>query len=259
MIYEQLICSKNQLLQEIAVLNEEIAALPKGKLIAKSCGKYRSYYISNKSSPQYIPRKDYEFAQKLALKKYKLALLTEKEASLSVISKAINSLSAIVTNSSNLLSDFSPYCQILRTCLGQASTKMSEWAAKPYEFNSSHPENLIHQTLSNRAVRSKSEVIIANALFQNNIPYRYECKMALGDVTVYPDFTIMHPVTEKIFYWEHFGMMDNPAYRNAAFSKLRTYGDYGIIPSINLITTYETLDCPLNSKEINELILRTFM
>ena len=77
-----------------------------------------------------------------------------------------------------------------------------------------------------------------------NIPYRYECALELDEFITYPDFTIMHPITVKLFYWEHFGLMDDPHYCQKHFLKLQNYISHGIIPSINLITTYETKSPP---------------
>lgn len=108
-------------------------------------------------------------------------------------------------------------------------------------------------------VRSKSEAFIDMLLHANKIPFRYECALTLGSITYYPDFTIMHPKTGEIFYWEHFGMMDDPAYAGKAFSKLHNYSKHGIIPSINLITTYETQDHPLDLDTVHRLVEQYFL
>ena len=96
-------------------------------------------------------------------------------------------------------------------------------------------------------------------LYTRKIPYRYECILHLGDSILYPDFTIMHPRTYKLYYWEHFGLMDNADYMQTAFSKLQLYGSHGIIPSIQLITTYETKDHPLSSEDIEKIIEYYFL
>lgn len=71
------------------------------------------------------------------------------------------------------------------------------------------------------------------------------------------NFYLRHPDTGETFYWEHFGMMDNPKYAKNAFAKLQLYATYNLIPSINLITTYETRNHPLNL-EIIETILHYY-
>ena len=96
-------------------------------------------------------------------------------------------------------------------------------------------------------------------LHTNRIPFRYECALQLGEITIYPDFTIRHPRTGNFYYWEHFGMMDHPAYSKKVSSKLDLYISNKIIPSVQLITTYETQDHPLSSDWINKLIEHYFL
>ena len=97
------------------------------------------------------------------------------------------------------------------------------------------------------------------ALTQNNIPFRYECALQLGETTIYPDFTIRHPRTGETYYWEHFGMMDNPAYRKSASLKLQNYISNGIIPTIQLITTYETKEKQLDLDIIEKIVKEYFL
>jgi len=129
----------------------------------------------------------------------------------------------------------------------------------PYERNTNHPENLLHKGLSGNLLRSKSEAMIDIALTTNKIPFRYEEILNLGDTTIYPDFTILHPKTGKIYYWEHFGLMDNPPYIKNFHLKLQTYVSAGIIPSIDLIITCETLDKPLGIDDIEKTITHYFL
>lgn len=96
-------------------------------------------------------------------------------------------------------------------------------------------------------------------LHMNKIPYRYEAALKLGNIMYYPDFTIRHPKTGEIFYWEHFGMMDKKEYAKNAYSKLEVYHRYGIIPGVNLIMTFETKDHPLGMDEVAEIVKRYFL
>lgn len=138
------------------------------------------------------------------------------------------------------------------------SQEVSEWMNASYERNPKHPELLIHKSSSGNLVRSKSESLIDTFLFLNKIPFRYECALQLGEITLFPDFTIRHPKTGAIFYWEHFGLMDNPTYSQNVFSKLQLYASHGIIPSIQLITTYETKENPINADIIEKIITYYF-
>lgn len=97
------------------------------------------------------------------------------------------------------------------------------------------------------------------ALYVNRIPFRYEARLLLNDVPLFPDFTILHPVTKQLYYWEHFGMMDNEKYAGNSCSKLALYTSNNIIPSIHLITTYETRTHPLSSDLVDEIIHYYFL
>lgn len=67
-------------------------------------------------------------------------------------------------------------------------------------------------TLSKYFVRSKSEAIIANLLVDREIPFKYEEPLYAADGTMFlPDFTVKFKGED--FYWEHLGMLHDPAYK----------------------------------------------
>lgn len=163
------------------------------------------------------------------------------------------------SHAKQLLTDNPAYQDLLAAYFAPESDELSLWKNAPYDSNPKHPEHLTHKTLSGKNVRSKSEAIIDAVLYTNKIPFRYECALNLSDFIVYPDFTIRHPKTGQIYYWEHFGLMDNPAYAKNACSKLQLYISHDIIPSIHLITTYETKDNPLSYDYVMHLVKHHFM
>lgn len=148
--------------------------------------------------------------------------------------------------------------QILSKYFTPKSEDLSLWMNSTYERNMNHPEALVHKGISGNLLRSKSEAMIDMALSTNQIPFRYEQALKLGESTIYPDFTIRHPETDKIYYWEHFGMMDNPSYIKNATAKIQLYTSNGIIPSMNLIITSETSSHPLNAEDIKKTIEHYF-
>ena len=104
-------------------------------------------------------------------------------------------------------------------------------------------------------VRSKSEKILADFFYRNNIPYMYEKTLNLsGYGIVYPDFTFLSRKLRKEIYWEHEGMMDKPEYSIKAVKKLNSYQKNGILPRERLILTFETEQDVLNSKIVSELV-----
>ena len=124
-------------------------------------------------------------------------------------------------------------------------------AFTPKGFSPDIPE---HYTYKGERVRSKSEVMIADILNQENIPYKYECPLKLGDNIIYPDFTILRLSDRKEIYWEHLGMMDDQTYCNNALQRIREYEKHKIYPGNALILTMETGRIPINSSVIKEMI-----
>lgn len=198
-------------------------------------------------------------AEQLALKKY-LSLKSEE------INQKLIALSAYLRHypqnnkkADQLLMDSSGYSDLLAPFFTPLSKELSAWAVAEYEHNPSHPEQLLHRTVSGNMVRSKSEAMIDMFLYTNHIPFRYECALSLEGIKLFPDFTIRHPKTGNLFYWEHFGRMDDPAYYKNVYSKLYLYTSNGIVPSIQLIITYETKDHPLTIENIQRTIEYYFL
>lgn len=130
-----------------------------------------------------------------------------------------------------------------------------QWQAVEYVRNG-HPFGAYSVfTCRGEQVRSKSEVIIADALDAAGVPYRYEQVLYLGGLNpVYPDFTVLNVRTRAEYVWEHQGGMDDPAYREAALRKINDYALAGYLPGKNLIVTQETAETPLDTRVVNELI-----
>lgn len=101
-------------------------------------------------------------------------------------------------------------------------------------------------TLSEYFVRSKSEVIIANMLVSENVPFVYEEPLYANDGTMFlPDFTVTFQ-GEK-YYWEHVGRLDLPDYKVHWELKEKWYNKH--FPG-KLITTYESKDLSTEAMNI---------
>ena len=106
-------------------------------------------------------------------------------------------------------------------------------------------------------MRSKTEVLIANAFYSYDIPYRYECPLRLNNnLIVHPDFTALNKRLLKVFYWEHLGLLSNPDYAEAQVLKLQQYENAGIFPGDPLLITRESANRPLSTHSIKRLIER---
>ena len=251
-------CLEGQRLdKQIESLKSQLEGFPEGKLVCtQNKNHYYKWYCSDGHKSVYIPKKEKHFAEKLAEKKY-LSLCLED---LKHERNAINFYLRHHTQSKaeEMLCNCVEYQELLGSFTKPKSQKLYEWAKAPYQTNESYPQNKIYRTSSGNMVRSKSEALIDMVLSVNKIPFRYECALQLGDNTIFPDFTIMHPQTEEIYYWEHFGKMDNPKYAKSAGEKMQMYIMHGIIPSINLITTFETIEHPVDTRMIEDMVKRYF-
>lgn len=133
---------------------------------------------------------------------------------------------------------------------------------KPEKIESRFLEDrLIHRTSRGIAVRSKSEVIIADRLASHNIEPLYEKPLKLGDVTKYPDFIIEDDESGITYYWEHCGLLHDPAYQARWNSKLNWYEENDILPYQKgggsrgkLIVTRDQEDGGISSQEIERVI-----
>ena len=104
------------------------------------------------------------------------------------------------------------------------------------------------ETDKGHKVRSKSEVIIANKLFSEGIPYVYEQPVVVDGWTIHPDFLILNPRTYQEFIWEHFGLMDDPEYLNHALGKISSFASCGLTSKNNFIFTFESSAKPLDTR-----------
>lgn len=133
---------------------------------------------------------------------------------------------------------------------------LQKWFAAPYqgkEFQEGAPMIL---TENGERVRSKSEKILADYFYRQNILYKYEKPLYLkGYGTVYPDFTFLSSKTGKMRYiGKHEGMMDKQEYARNAVRKIELYQKNGIYPGERLILTFETEQSMLNQNILEKLV-----
>ncbi len=130
--------------------------------------------------------------------------------------------------------DLGPLLQ-LRNPETSDARKRNTWMFRPSirpEANKSvlRPEALIHRTQDGRAVRSKSEVIVANVLSSLKITWKYEKELhARDDPRDFrlPDFTVYFE--GDTWYWEHLGMLSVQTYRDAWERKRLWYERQGLL------------------------------
>jgi ATP-dependent exoDNAse (exonuclease V) alpha subunit len=115
--------------------------------------------------------------------------------------------------------------------------------------------DLIHHTKKGEVVRSKSEVIIANELYNQGVSYEYERPLWSKDGSSFriPDFTVFYEGEE--YYWEHLGMLDDPEYMQKWEEKRRWYEQNGFAD--RLVVSQEDAS-GLDSRKIAQIIETKF-
>lgn len=255
MIFEKTLIQSEK---ELAEITSTLKNMPDGSLIVKKNGDYNQYFDYSAGKATYIPKHDIKKAETLALKKYYL----KKQ---DILIQYVTNLKQLVQQQhllNKLDKDFigsgSKYHDLLDRYLSDTDDEIKTWLFADLPENPFEPQNKKIETLDGNLVRSKSEAMIADSLYIAGIPYRYECPLELSGRTIFPDFTAIRKHDNARLYWEHFGIMDNYEYAKKACNKILNYSTEGIIPGINLITTYETAEYPLDSAKIRTVIEEYF-
>jgi len=112
-------------------------------------------------------------------------------------------------------------------------------------------EHLIHRTEKGHLVRSKSELVIANMLFQLGIPYEYErvCDGTATPGRLRPDFSFVTADGDLII-WEHLGMLSRPDYRRGWDWKRTWYQTNGFVEGKTLFASTEDDKHGLDSSKL---------
>ena len=114
-------------------------------------------------------------------------------------------------------------------------------------------EHLIHRTEKGHLVRSKSELVIANMLFQLGIPYEYErvCEGTTAPGRLRPDFSFVTADGDLII-WEHLGMLSRPDYKRGWDWKCEWYTRNGFVEGKTLFISTEDAQNGLDSARLRE-------
>lgn len=245
--------------KKIRELEEQISLLPDGQLMPYKNDRFVRWYVQyDHGSREYLPKTNLTLARQLAFKKYLAARVHDEERKI----KATKALIEIY----NLAPDSQPVSEamalvnnplmtdLLRDQVPELSDYASFWLSRPYPSLAPFQEERKIEAVNGLRVRSKSEAGIVSILVNRNIPFLYEFPLKIGNRTVYPDFTLLDIRQQSEKYLEHLGKMDDPRYAHDAALKIEAYGRRGIIPSRNLILTFETDSQPLNFAYVDSLL-----
>ena len=138
-------------------------------------------------------------------------------------------------------------------------SEIKDWMDRREQYNAINPDNKIFMTRNGISVRSKSELLIADALESYSIPYKYDVVLNLSGQNVSPDFMILRPYDKKLFIWEHYGLIIRTDYEAKADRKRLLYKAHGYYPWDNLIETYDNERGGIDIRMIDTLIKGFFL
>ena len=235
---------------------KELSRAPEGSLRVSSNGTRKKYYFHgvDGTPDRYLKRSEVSFMKRLAQKSYdeKVLRLAEREE------QRVDRLLSCY-GEAGIEAQYEKLSAARKTLVEPVMLSdqdfAEQWMNAPYQKKVFWENGSEYYTDRQERVRSKSEILIANALLKNGVPYRYEPALFLEDGSViHPDFQVVNVRIRKEYYWEHFGMMDDQDYVLKAMQRLDRYERNGLYLGRDLIITQETSNRPLSTKRIGELI-----
>ncbi len=238
----------------------QLVQCPEGSLTCQTKDKKVYYYHQINGRTVYIKKKELEFAQQLAQKEYLEKAKQLLHIQISNLNQFANTYDE--TALEQLYHDFpEEKRQLIKPLTCSAEQKRKEWEEEVYEPYNAYPEYKIYETDRGEMVRSKSEVIIANLLYQRrkDLDYKYERPLVLRDksgkeITIHPDFTIINKHTGNIYYYEHVGKLDEPRYAMDFVKKMELYTTNNIMQGKDLLITYEAAGVPMSVGSVRKMM-----
>ena len=245
--------------KQIEQVEEILETLPPGNFICSCRGKnykWEQYYNGKKN---YIKKNNRKLAEKLAYKKFLTAMLNDLKNEKLSLEFYLRHRNPEMPEHLKLLEESPGIQKLISPYFIPTNEELKKWMEESYDKYKEFPEHLKIDTFNGIKVRSKSEAFICNQLYMQKIPFRYECALYLGNEIYYPDFTIRHPKTGEIYYWEHLGAIDKPEYVWKNYRKIRTYNKNRIYQTENLILSYETAANPFDEMKAKKIIEEYFI
>lgn len=209
---------------------------------------YSKYYLrhgqvqkSNSKSGTYIPQGNIDQVRKIVQRNYDVDVVAKAQKELRYLQNFLNHYPKKV------FEDIYPALHPARKALISPAELTEEefveewlsvtWDPLPFRPN----DETEYYNKKGVRMKSKQETIMSNYFIDRDVPQRYEYPIRLKSLgEVHPDFMLLNKRTRKEYYWEHFGLWDNPDYMRKAVRKLVAYQRTGIYLGEQLIVTFET-------------------
>lgn len=240
----------------------ELSAYDSIQLVSSPRNGRTYYYSKDKGHPgrRYLGGESNQEVLCIREQRYLKQLTKDIELEMALISELINRHTDIGFESvSSRLPQIYRQKQIATVPASDCKSRAAEWKAEKEEEKSQYPikepEHLKMRAIDGTQMRSKSEVIIANLLIANEIPYVYELPHLIDGVLIYTDFTALSTidyVTEVMI--EHEGLMSKPYYQAQFLSKVNSYLADDLIPGRDIFFTFEDLRGGFDPSPVQDII-----
>lgn len=229
---------------------------PKGHVYVKHRKDNCYYYHAGgdfKAKERMLGKNDTGLRDSLMQKRYWEQVLDAAKSELRVLKSFRKQYPNLVAEDvyDHIKPDRKPY---IRPIILTDEQYISEWQNRPYDKKPISDDVPRFETLRGERVRSKSEVIIADRLYANGIPYKYECPILVGDEIIHPDFTILRVSDRKVVYLEHCGKVGDQDYADDMTERINKYTLAGIYERDRLFFTFETANKPLDVRVLDKMI-----
>ena len=196
----------------LEAVSHSLASLPRGHIVHKTRGShtyyYRQFWQEGKQIQQYIRLRDLEATrQALRDRQQLLSQQTTWQAMLKTIARALRCFDVDVQKAHGPALTTEEWLQ--REDAAKRKRAVEEAKAKPYAENYRY---LVALQEGYVMVASKSEALILQELVALGVPVEYEPTIEIEGRTYKGDFRVRNKNHEEIeYYWEHLGMLKDPA------------------------------------------------
>lgn len=248
----------NKLETIISNKRKEIEKAPKGIVNIARSGERLQYYFKNSTSDKkrrYIKQEELPLVKALCQKDYdeRVVELAEKEYSRLKMLQSLYQKGDCEKIYEKLNEDRK---NLVTPISISEEDFVKAWLEQEYSQKGFAPDAPEYYTENGERVRSKSEILIANMLKKYGIPYRYEAPLYLNGLgTIHPDFTVLNVRKRKEYYFEHLGKMDDPEYVDMALHRIDAYERNNIFLGDKLILSFESMQKPMNIRNIERMLL----
>lgn len=232
---------------------QQLKTLPEGRLTLSRIGNGIYYSEVEKGRKTYLGTGSHARVKALQQRRFMEKTIQHIDKNLKVMHTYIQEYEPI---------DHATILQELpKAYIGEAEWSMNgdSWESEPYDKNERYPEGLIHQTLKGEMVRSKSEALLANLLYNKGIPYRYEENLVFPEGTVAPDFKIAVRSEGRFKLLEHCGLIGSEKYARSFTWKLQVYIRNGYMPWKDVFFTFDDFNGSIDTRAISQMMDSYFL